>query len=178
MQFKSLFVVISAVAAVFAASSVTDVANGVADIDSKVADLEKLLQAFPQTGGTFEQAKAIHNTVDDVLKAIDATKTTADDVNDIVSVADGQKIMDAFHNMEPVIKNALQTLDEKKDSLSSIGVGRVQAIIQLDLQHLLDAVVGLAGSLLAKSPADCKPEAQGISLDIQAAIKASIKLFA
>ncbi|KAJ3553251.1 hypothetical protein NP233_g12689 [Leucocoprinus birnbaumii] len=179
MQFNlSLFVIVIAFATVFAASSVTNLANTITVIDNKVGNLEELLQAFPNTGGTLEQAIALHNSVHDVLKAIDNTKTAVDVIDHVVSITDSEEIINRFRDLESVIQSALRALGDKKNSICSIGIGRVSAVIQLDIQQLLDAVVGVTESLLAKCAADCTARGRAVSINIQEILTTGIKLFA
>ncbi|KAF5350645.1 hypothetical protein D9756_008483 [Leucocoprinus leucothites] len=177
MQFKSLFFVVSIVAAAFAAHTVDDITAGLSKVDAAVTTLQTGISSFPQNGGNMQQAMNVHNSVDDVVAAVEATLKVAVDIEGPVSVDDGKTILNIFHNMVPIINVGLNAVVEKKDALVSLGIGRAQAIIALDLQHLLKAVVDLETSLLAITPPECLDEAKTLAASVKASLDASIKVY-
>lgn len=61
-------------------------------------------------------------------------------------------ILDQFHHLVALIQSGTTAVVDKKDAFSAVGVGRAEAMIQLDLILLRNVVAALDAALVAIAP--------------------------
>ncbi|KXN82046.1 hypothetical protein AN958_03264 [Leucoagaricus sp. SymC.cos] len=179
MQFKTLLCFASIISVALAVATIQNVLTDVSNIDSKVVALHSGVTSFPQTDGTATQGLAIHQQVTETIDAMEQAIETAKELNVAVEIEDAHTILDAFHQLVPLIQIACEDVVKKKDAFISINLmlGRGAAVVKLDLLDLKQAVLDLHVALLAHSPPDCVEEAKSLDDEVKAALDAAIAAY-
>ncbi|KAH7102528.1 hydrophobic surface binding protein [Auriculariales sp. MPI-PUGE-AT-0066] len=156
-----------------AATILTDIA----DVQNKTSALDALVVAYPTSGGTLAGALAIHTaatTVDTAVKKL-TTDTTA---TPSLTEAEGQSILTAFQNFDPIIVKTLNDVVAKKAAFAALPIGGIPALVKSDLNTLNTDTQAAESAILAITPADLVAAANVVIAHINAAFASAIAAYA
>ncbi|KDR68850.1 hypothetical protein GALMADRAFT_145886 [Galerina marginata CBS 339.88] len=119
MKFTLTFTLLTSLVAV-AFASVADTVNNIENIKNQILALHKTVAALPDTGGSLLSAIPLHTGASNVLAA---TKKGIADFSGLpkpLSEADGNQILAAFQDVEPVVTDISNTIVAKRDTFRSV----------------------------------------------------------
>ncbi|KAJ7231779.1 hydrophobic surface binding protein [Mycena rebaudengoi] len=122
---------------------------------SQAATLDNAINAFPLTGGSVDNALAIHTDATTLISTVNAATGDAQAAG-AFSEADGLAILNGAPSIEPLL-DALQGTVVKKPAFEALPISDIDAVILQDLESLNLAAFG--NGLIKGFPADLVAQA-------------------
>ncbi|KAJ7200167.1 hydrophobic surface binding protein [Mycena pura] len=142
---------------------------------SQAATLDNAINAFPLTGGSVDDALAIHTDATTLISAVN-TATGDAQAAGTLSEADGRAILAGTPSLEPLL-GALQGVVAKKPAFDALPISDIDAIILQDLETLQSSLDAFGDALVNDFPADLVAEATELKDSIDNAFAPAIAAY-